>query len=626
MKRANKSIVFCLLLIGLILVNAIAIRLPFQIDFTEAKLYTLSEGSRDLLSKIKDPIHLKFYFNRGSEGLPILFKSYADRIQELLFQYTKAANGKLTLEIIDPKPDTKEEESAIRVGIAGQPLPSGETLFFGLLAIQAEKEASIPFFDSGREGFLEYDISQMLYRVQQMRLPKIGIISSLDVIGTNAGLVELGMSGIPDWVFVEELRKNFEIEKIDIDQNKLPEDIDLLAIIHPQKLRDPLLYAIDQFLLAGNPIFMALDPSSYLRRSQTNPQAMMSGASQNISSDLSRLLDKWGISYDPLKVVGDLTYAASVNPSQGGSPVRFPVWLDIDTFNEDKPPTSDLNTMLLPEAGSLSLKTGSQLQLTSLIESSGNNSLLPASLLMLSNIDQVTRQIKPTNERLTIAGLIKGEFPTAFPEGKPKEEGEDAPSVPENSQANGLKKSSTSSTLVLVADTDFLVDDFSVRKINFLGFSGIQPINDNLAFMHNIIEFLSGSEDLISLRSKGTTVRPFEQVNAIEAAAQQSYQTQLVALEGRLKEVQQKINELQSRQGEQGELVASPEVREAIQEFRVKEAQMRSERREIRKKLREDVEALERDLALFNLIPVPLAVIACGIIYFIKRNRRQKRQ
>ena len=612
----------------MILVNVIAIRFPFQIDFTEAKLYTLSEGSRSLLSKIEEPIHLKFYFSRSVEGLPILFKSYADRVEELLSQYKKLSNGKLSIEIIDPKPDTQEEESAIRYGIAGQPLQSGGTLFFGLLAIQADQEETIPFFDAGREAFLEYDISQVLYRVQQMRLPKIGIISSLDIIGSGPDLTGLGMGEMPDWVFIQELRKNFEIEKIDVDQNLIPEDIDVLAIIHPQDLSDPLLYAIDQFLLEGKAVFMALDPSSYLQRNQASPQSMMAGPKPNISSDLPRLLDKWGIDYDPLKVVGDLTYAASVSSTQGGSPVRFPVWLEVNTFNKNPPPTADLNTMVLPEVGSFSLKKGSQLELTSLIESSGNNSLLPASLLMFSDIAQVTRQIKPTNEPLTIAGIIQGAFPTAFPEGKPEEEeGEDEGEslMGEKSATKSLEKSVTTSTLVLIADTDFLVDDFSVRKINFLGLSGIQPLNDNLAFIHNIIEFLTGSEDLILLRSKGTAVRPFEKVNAIEVVAQQNYQAQLIALEGQLQEVQQKINELQNKQSAEGELVASPEVRAAIQEFRAQEAQMRSERREISKKLREDVEALERDLVLFNLIPIPLVVTVWGIIYFLKRSRRQKR-
>ena len=652
LRNLNQSTVLGLLGAAVILANVLASFFPFKIDLTEEQLYTLSPESHQLLEKITEPITLKFYFNRSVEGVPIPLKNYATRVQELLLQYKNAAGGKVAVEIIDPQPDTHEEEAAIRSGISGQPLGNGQNLFFGLLGIQAEQEESIPFFDHRRERFLEYDISQLLFRVQHRKRAKIGIITSLDIFDDpNRHLLSPSAPESEEWAFLKGLHEIFDIEPI--KEAPLSEDLSVLAIIHPQEIDGSLRYAIDQFLLSGKPVFIALDPSFYWSKAQQPPQHLMLGGS-SFSSDLPEMLEKWGIEYDPLYVVGDLNYAATVNFGRGEGPVRLPTWLLVNTFTSDMPPAANLNTLLLAEPGSLSLKKGSSLEFIPLVSSSGHNSLIPTSTLMFAQPQQLTQDIKPTGKPFTISAVIQGSFSTAFPGGKPanNDKGSDpkeaalteniepiggtdrdtAPAreaaettgTPKSPGEGFLKSSVDTSTLVLVADVDFLADDFSVQKINFLGVRGVQPINDNIAFVHNILEFLSGSEDLISLRSKGTALYPFERVKRLEVQAQQNYQAQLESLEKRLQSVQQKIQELRGDQSEQGMLIASPEIRAAIQEFRLQEAEMRAERRDIRKKLREDIESLKRNLAIFNLMAIPLILATVGIIYFIRRTNRYR--
>ncbi len=622
MKKMNKWIAFGLLLVGLVLLNLIASLIPGQIDLTENNLYTISPGSRSLLSKLSEPVTLKFYFSRSMEGAPVMIKNYATRIEELLRQYRSVSKGKLTLEIIDPKPDTKEEESAIRSEISGQPSPTGETLFFGLVAIQADQEKSIPMFNIQREQFLEFDISQLIYQVQQLKLPKLGIISSLDMIGDNRPKMHQMMSQqqSQDWVFIQELRKNFEV--VQIGEEEISEEIDVLAVIHPQGISEQLSYAIDQFLLAGKPVFMAVDPSSYVQKGRANPQQMMMGG-MNPSSDMPQLFAKWGIEYSSTQVIGDLTYAASINTRRGGGAVRYPAWLAMNVFSAESPATAQLNRMMIPEAGSFKLKENPDLKLTSWITSSGQNSQLMTSMLMFPNPEQVIRDIHPDNQILTIAGMIQGKFPTAFPNGKPKPKEADKKSSPETEPS--FKESKDTSTLILIADTDFLADQFSVQVVNYFGMKAVMPLNDNLAFVSNSIELLAGSQDLISLRSKGSSVRSFKRVEKMEMDAQKNYQEELVGLEGRLQKVQQDLRDLQSQQKDQGQLIASSEARHAIDKFRLEEAETRSKLREIKKKSREDTEALDRTLALFNLLTVPALVSAVGIQFFIKRGKRRKR-
>lgn len=623
MKKMNKWMVFGLLVAALVLVNIIGAFTPGQLDLTSNRLYTLSEGSKGLLRKIDEPVTLRFYFSRSVEGVPISFKNYATRVEELLRQYQRAARGRVFLEVVNPRPDTPEEEAAIRAGVSGQPLPTGETLFFGLVVTQAEQEEVIPFFNPQREEFIEYDISKAIHRVQQWALPKLGVISSLPVFGDEPP--PFGMPQQPqarsEWVFLQELRSNFEIRRIRGDS--IPDDVDVLAVIHPQDLSEKLLFAIDQFVLGGGPAFIAVDPSSYLQKSQMDPQQMMMGMQQPTSSDLDRLFDRWGIEFDSGQVLGDLEFAASVNTGRGQA-VSYPVWLNINRFNQETPPTAELNQMLFPEPGSFQVSDAFGLELTPLIRSSTNSSTLMAAMLGFTSPEDVSRQITPDGKERVIAGMVRGNLRTAFPDGPPRDnEEEEEEEIPLTVAAPSL--TSGNADLVVVADTDFLADQFSVRFMNFLGMRAMAPLNDNIAFVSNVLDFLAGSEDLIGLRSKGSSVRPFERVRELEIRARQTYQEQLAALENRLQEVQENLRDLQARQQEQGQLVASPEVREMIERFRLEEAAMRAERREIRKKLREDIESLKMKLITFNLAAVPLLVIVLGGGFLTLRGKRQKK-
>ena len=624
MKKMNKWMAFGLLLAALVLVNIIGAFTPGQIDLTANRLFTLSEGSKNLLTKIDEPVVLRFYYSRSVEGVPVSFKNFANRVEELLRQYQRAARGRVFLEVINPRPDTPEEEAAIRAGVSGQPLPTGETLFLGLVVNQAENEEVIPLFNPQREEFLEFDISRAIHSVQRDALPRLGVISSLEIFGDEAP--PFGMppqqQNREEWVFLRELRSNFEVMRVQGDH--LPDNLDVLAVIHPQNLSEKLLYEIDQFVLGGGPAFIAVDPSSFIQMSQMDPRQMMMGMQMPTSSDLEPLFQAWGIVFDPDMVVGDLTFAATVNTG-GGQPVSYPVWLDVNRFNRETPPTADLSQMLFPQPGSFSIGNGAGLELTPLVRTSPRSGQVMGAMLGHTSPDQVARQIEPDDTERVIAGIVRGTFRTAFPDGRPEPPTDDGETPANGNDLSAPGRVSGNGNLIIVADTDFLADQFSVRFMNFLGQRAMAPLNDNIAFVSNVLDFLAGSEDLIGLRSKGSSSRPFQRVRELEIQAQQQYQDQLASLESRLMEVQENLRNLQTQQQDQGQLVASPEVREMIEGFRLEEAAMRGERREIRKKLREDIESLKLRLIAFNLATVPLLVIVFGGVFFACRNKRQKR-
>lgn len=624
MNTSQKFIAGVLLILILIFANMFANLFSWKLDFTDSKLFTLSKGSKLLIEKLEEPVDFDFYFSRGVEGLPISFKNYGTRVEEMLRQFESASNGMIRLNIINPEPDTEEEEAATQKGISGNPMSNGQRLFFGLALTQADNQETIPVFDYRKEEFLEYDIAKVLYSVQLWDKPTIGIISGLPLIGTPQMFPGQPPQN-PDWIFIEQLRQTFEITQINTPQD-WPAVMDVLMVIHPQSLDPELSYNIDQHLLAGKPTLIAVDPSSYFMKSQQNQQAMMMGQPpQGITSGLRELFTAYGIEYNEMELLADPSYAALVSSQTGR--IQMPTWLNMDetALNLNEFIISQLDSLLMVEPGSFSKAEDAELEIIPLIQTSEESGTIFAMLANQMSPTQLASQITSAGERKTIAGFVRGTLKTAFPNGRPippTAEGEEAP-PPAPVDNNVLTESSAPSSLFLITDTDWLQDQFSVQRLNFLGVNAVQPLNDNLNLLTNTVEFMSGSQDLISIRPRGNSIRPFKVVDDIERQAQVEYQQKLDELNSEVQEVEERIRQLQSQQGGGNSLIITPELQAEIEELNNNAAAKRGERREVRKKLREDVESLGFSLALMNLTMIPSLVFIAGILFFFRRHNRK---
>jgi ABC-type uncharacterized transport system involved in gliding motility auxiliary subunit len=629
MTLGKKILASLLLLLGLVLVNYLATAVPYRFDATAEKIYTLSPGTKALLAKIGEPMTLDLYFSSNVSGQFVEYQNYAERVREMLRQYVRASHGKIRLNVIDPEPDTPQEEKATAAGIEPQTLQGGTQFYFGLVATQADQQKTLGVLSPQREQFLEYDVSELIYGVGQTDKKKLGLITSLPLQG-SPGMPMMGQQGSEGQFVVSEWEDTYQIVPVEASATELPAGLDVLAVIHPENLTPKLQFAIDQFLLGGKPVFVAVDPSSVYFKRQGGQAAMFGGPQPNVSSDLPVLFGGWGVAYDPQKVVGDLENAEEVE-LRDGSRVRYPVWINPSQgdFNAKELPTAQLASALFVEAGSVALKPGTDLKFTPLIQTSSKAGDVPVAALQFAQPDEVARQVTPSGQR-TIAALITGPFRTAFPDGPPKDaeappadKKDEKPAVKTPPPAPpSLKRSATSSTLIVVADTDWLFDDYSVRKMNFMGRTAAEPINDNLSFAANSLDFLAGSRDLISIRGKGNSVREFTVVKKMAADASERYKEKLTALEAQINEVQGKLTELQGTKNEGGKLLATPEAQRAIDDFQKQSAKLRGERRGIRLALREGIDRLENGLLAVNLLATPLLVGAFGIGYWYTKRRR----
>ena len=619
-----------LLLICLVAVNVMASFIPLRFDLTEERLYTISDGSRKILESLQEPVRINFYYSRNNAELPPNFKTYAQRVQELLEEYAAISNGQLILEISDPKPDTEEEEWAQKYGIKSITLPSGNTVYFGAVVSMLDQEMLLPYFDQRRQEFLEYDITQAIQKVSSTSTSKVGLLSALNLQGGRSRIP--GQPPLQKWVFQSELEKSVSVENLPLSTEEIPDDISLLIVLHPRGFGPRLQYALDQYVLRGGRLVVLLDPNA--RADMTSPENQF-GQQPQLASDLPDLLKTWGVEYDSTKVVGDRLHSTQVNTGQGV--MSFPMWMTFRTqsLDQEHPITAQLENLLFVEAGSLKKAAESQTDFTALLSLSEQSGLIDAFRLRFSAPDQLSRDMKVDDSAKAVMAITAGNFSSAFPNGQPAKEIKDtqAQAAADESEAETplkhthLNESADRNSILLFSDVDFLSDQFSVQKLNFLGQSIIQPTNDNLNLMLNAAEHLSGNEALMSIRSRGRFSRPFTRILAMQKQSQLLHQTEERQLLSQLDEVQQRLNSLLESAGKQGqkEVILPPEVQEEIQQFREEERQARRKLRDVRKILRQDIERLGQGLLLLNMLLVPLIIGIIGVFVYRYRTRQRRK-
>jgi ABC-type uncharacterized transport system involved in gliding motility auxiliary subunit len=612
-----------ILLIAILCFNIIASRFYGRLDVTQDKIYSLSDGTKKIIDKVGDDVVVKFYFSRSVKQLPVMIKTYASRVEEVLKEYQARSQQKIIVEVLDPKPDTDDEEWARKYGIQGIPLGNGEQIYFGAVFLQGKREFVIPYFDPRREEFVEYDISEALVQVQTKTKTKVGILSSLGVMGAEAPMMmQMQPNSQPSWIFVEQLRKNFEVVNIPSSTSTIDPAVNVLVVIHPKQLSDATLYGIDQFVMRGGRLVVAVDPFSRVELSQVGAMARQQGQMPQVGSDLKTLFAAWEVEFEGGQIVGDLDGMMQVNA--GGVAVAYPYFVTIrnDGFDRKSVITQKLNQMLIAEGGALKLKAGSKFEFAPLLQTSPEAGSADAAFASFIGPAEFAKQLKQGSQKAVLAALLTGEFSSAFKDGPPPASDADK-SAPKPDHLAAAKQRNS---ILIIGDVDFLHDSNSVEQFRFGPQVITRPRNDNLAFLMNAVDYLGGSEDLISIRSRGKLARPFTRVEEIQKAAQLRWQKEEDRLSQRLTEVDKKLNELQGQRADGSRLTLSPEQEREVVRFRQEEAEVRKARREVRKNLREDIEKLGNRLIALNMLVVPFGVGVFGVSVFVRRSRRMKRK
>jgi len=618
----------------LIAANILLCRVRVRADLTEEKLYTLSEGTRTVLKSLDGPVTLKFFFSGGGAETPMPLKNFARQVEDLLKEYELASGGKLKIETYDPEPDSDAEEWAQRYGLAGEQLGIMDlVLYMGLVAVQGDTHAILPFLDPRNEERLEYDITRMIVRVANPKKPVVGIMSSLPVMGVRSFPYALPgqprPKNQPPWAAFQDLNKDCEVRQLPADANAIDPAIDVLIVVHPKNAPEKTFYAIDQFVLHGGRLLAFIDPLC-MADAMMNQEAAM-GMMARPMSDLGPLTAAWGITYDPGKVVADIT--ASTRVQRGDNTIEDnPMFLNLRNLNINGKDiiTSALESMILPAAGSFSGTGAEGLSVGSLLVSSEQSALISAMAAQMG-AEAIRREFQSGLKRLNLAIRLQGKFKTAFPQGRPKAKpGPDKndpakePAEPEDT-APALKESAKAGMVILVADADMLYDAFTVQEMPIFGQRVFQPMNDNINFFANAVEQLSGNAALAEIRARGRFDRPFDRVQELQREAQQRWMAQERALQEQMNATQARLESLQSNKDKTQRYILSAEQEQEISQFKQQQIKIQRELKQVRKNLREGIEALGVKVKVINILAVPVLVCLAGLAFGWHRRRSVKR-
>jgi len=582
-----------------------------RLDLTQDKLYTLSEGTRNILEGLDEPVKLYLFFSEEpSRDLPQI-RSYARRVNEMLDEMVERSNGNLSVVRVDPAPFSEQEDEAARFGLQAVPIgASGITLYLGIAGTNSLDDVqSMPFLQPAKEKFLEYDLAKMISSLGKPEKRTIGVLSSLSMQG---GFDPAAQRMTDPWVIHEQLSQLFTLQNIDPVAETLPDDIDLLVLIHPRDLSEQMLYAIDQFVLGGGRLLAFMDPVAESDQGQPgDPMAQMQRGS---ASTLGKLLPAWGVSFDNNRVLGDLQFGI------GSGQNRHIGILSVtqEGLNADDIVSADLEVVNFSSVGWLQATEGAGTRFEVLAQSSENAAPLDASRMrFLSDPMDLMKEFNATGERYTLAARVTGPAQSAFeqpPEGL-SGEAEPAPHQTEAGE-QGIN-------VLLYADTDMLTDRLWVQKQPFLGQVVVNSFADNGNIVVNSVDNLLGDVDLISIRTRASSSRPFERVDALQLAAEQSYRSTEERLQQELAETEARLTELQTARGEEDLLVLTDEQQEEVQRFMDRKLEIRKDLRQVQHDLQRDIDSLGTRLKLINIVLVPLLVIAVAVLLGWRRRQVQ---
>jgi len=619
----------------------------WKVDITEQKLYTLSDGTKSILATLNQPIKAKLYYAKtaalkGPDQIKY-FNNYYEFVKALLEEYVAQSKGMVELQTIDPRPFSDDEVSAMRYGLQQYRITEEENFFFGLV-VQTEfgVEKVIPFFSPDRQNFVEYDISYLIDTAITRQKTRIGIMSSLPVMGDDMSgymaqmMMRQGQRPKPPWTIVEHLRKKYEVSGVPTDVNDI-NDVDILLVVHPKELPEKTLFAIDQYVLKGGRAIVCVDPHCFA--DTIDRMAMQMGTVANRNSDLNVLLRTWGIEMPENTFAGDkkLAETRAISQSTRPEPIIGLLNLGQGCFNTDTVTTAELNEVRVlfsgvlneivddsnqPEEGKSMIEKMPLIMTTN----EGNTFTIsnPYELMILNPSTLMSRFVSGTKP-VTMGYQITGRFKSSYPDGIEIEVDSVDPNDPNETiktkrQIKGLAEARKDCAVAVFADVDFISDALAYSN----SFFGKMVIGDNSTLMLNVIDDLSGSSDLVSIRSRGNFKRPFIKIDEIEKQAEEETAQEVALLNAQIAGFQSELQSIIAQAKEGQEVVIGSSLLAKQRDIELKKREAQQQLNEVKLNKRRRIEHTGNIFKAFVLLAAPAVILIIAIVLGIYRSVKKR--
>ena len=619
----------------LVFVNSIVSNSRVKIDSTEHKIHTLSEGTKNILADLDEELkqydskdersrlNLRLYATYDKDVMPPFLADYAETVESKLLEFKSYSNDRIELEIIDPEPDSEEEVNANLNGVMPVPIDQNNQVYLGVSVSSLDKNVPIPFLNPQNSPLLEYDIARAISEAITTKKPTLGLMTSYEMSG--------GGPGSQPWYLREQLEREYIVQDIPMSTAKIDSNIDTLLVIHPAGIEDDGQFAIDQYLLGGGRVIAMLDPFSlYNRQAAARPQQIpgMPAPNEPVSSTMSKLLSAWDVQFESVNVVADRRYVNRRRPN--------PIFLGIPAkgISDKTAATQQIDYIEMTFAGAFYGDGAAGLTKEVLVSSSEDAGTLSPHTLFgdPATANAALNSMQSSGKPLELVIQLQGQFKSAFPEGLPKDESanaEDEGAAEDKAkdgdeksepESNSLKESQNTGTVILIADTDMVTDDNAAQIARLPGGQALEfpPPNGNLAFISNLVSFLSGNTNLLEVRSRGNNARPFTEYKRLTQEAAKEQQKEYDDLVAKRRTAERNYREIRSKQ-EKGEQVEVAEL-ELVRNYQDERAKTGQRIVELRRELRKGIDSLEARWKWFNIALIPGLVILMAIGHLLYRK------
>ena len=603
-------------------VNIIGSTWKYKVDLSSDKAYSLSKESASFASALKKKVSLRLYASRKNPRTPQSVKRYSERIEWLLRDLADASNDLISLEVLDPQADSNDEDAAMAEGVEPVRLASGDRIYLGISVSCGGKCAVVPFLAQEQENLLEYSVIRAILDVVREKKPRIGVMSSFNVLGTDMKTLQKAVQlsadqsfkPEPAWYVFNVLQDSYELVHIPLDCKKIPEDLAALIVVHPAGIRDFTVYALDQYLMNGGRMAIFLDSRSLYAAVKMRQDYSFA---EKISSDLKVLLQKWGIKYNPDIVAADILYAYRRTHVERSVTNPAVMLLQNRALSRKDTVTAPLNLLTFCFAAPLFYSKVDGIAVQELASTSPESQAVSAFIADRPEI--IIRNFTPGGTPIPLLLKLTGRFPTAFPGGSPSGVNK---AHKQNSEGRGL--------VFLAGDSDMLFNDICVmRSADAYGRVSYVRQNDNTAFLLSAVEQLASEGDWLSrIRSRLPMTRPLTKYNEMKAAAELAYKERIASLERDLRESTAKVRLIRKAAELAGGVQKlSAGQRQDIAAHDLKIEQAKRELRQITRKLHTDMAKIDTVLRLINLLVIPASVLFLALLWsFIRFSRRRRKK
>ena len=476
---------FCGLFVGgfifLVAVNLLTFLLfgDVNIDLTKDKKYSLSDETINFLDKNKEQVIIKFFVSKDLKSKNPKLAEYAEYVRKLLLEYKNKSNGYIDLAVVDVVPFENSEYEAKKFGIKEFNFNNGikyQYLGISLSNMQGQFN-SIGQLYPERKLYVEDDITRILSVTVKRTKPNVGIISSMFSVADENNPIK----SAKNWPFVKNLKKfGYNIIPIRSTTPFIDDNIDVVLLFYPVEADTSLKYALDQYLVRGGSVVIMTDTFFEERfRDHEKYYSYISG--------LSDFLKKRGISYAHNFMVGDNSSRTVI---MDGKKVNYPLKINITGDMLSKHPINkNINKIFYNHGGFFEYENQENINMTVIAKTSEKAGLLETFKVTDLDYDNLIKSYISTGNSYVLSLLLEGMFDPyyAYPPVNDADLISKLPVFYRTAQSEGK--------LLLIGDADIVNEVlWNADSDKKHGVYDITYSSDNLYFLRNIFDYMSGSD------------------------------------------------------------------------------------------------------------------------------------